>query len=1045
MIEKLIDFALHNRLLVVVMVLLVMGAGYRSYDQLPVDAFPDVSPNLVQVFTITEGLAPEEIERYVTYPVEVSMTGLPGIRQIRSISNFGLSVVSIYFEDDMDIYFTRRLVSERLQEAREEIPEGFGEPEMGPIATGMGLILYYYLEDTSDRYSLAELRTIQDWIVKYQLQTVPGVTEVLGIGGHEKQFQVNIDPQALLRYNLSLHDIILRIQENNVNVGAQFLSINAEEFVVRSEGLAHGVDDLANIVVKTDDGRPVYLRDVADIMVGGAIRRGLQTLNGEKEVVAGMVVQLYGTNASTVIERVEAKVEQIQKALPQGVRIVPYYEQSELVRASVSTVQNALLQGIVLVAIVLLVFMGGLRPSLVVALSIPFSVLFATLAMGQFGISANLMSLGGLAIAIGMMVDGAIVMAENVDRLLHKTDPNESRHQTVARACREVARPILFAITIVVIVFLPLFTLQGVEGKTFRPLAYTVALAMLGSLIFALIAAPVFSELLMRRRKSWQQQHTTQDDRRQRGEPIIVRTLLYFYQPLLHFFLRNRWFAVALSLILLLTGARVFTQLGMEFTPRLNEGDLIVNLTMAPSISLQETKRLTMIAERRMMQIPEVESVVSRIGRGEVGAHADPINTVHALVVLKPIEAWRPDIDQAAIEAELRHRLSGLPGILVNLTQPIQLTVDELVGGVKAELAVKLYGDDLQILKRYADEIAALLLTIPGAEDVQTEQLIGSPQLLIRPKREALARYGINLVDVQETIRAAIGGVTAGQVFDGVRRFDIYVRYQEEQRRTVEDVARLLVTAPTGERLPLGQLASIKTLVGPRQITRENNQRFATVQANIVGRDIGSFVAQAQRRLEQDIQLPPGYLISWGGQFELAQQANQRLALVVPITLGLIFLLLYMSFGSIRNSLLILLNIPLALVGGVISLWLLGENLSVPASVGFIALFGIALTNGMVLVTYLNQLVRQGLPIEEACKQGASQRLRPVLMTAITTALGLIPLLLASSTGSEVQRPLAAVVIGGLLTSTILTLLVAPAMYQWFALRTDKPRKLKGE
>lgn len=1045
MIEKLIDFALHNRLLVVVMVLLVMGAGYRSYDQLPVDAFPDVSPNLVQVFTITEGLAPEEIERYVTYPVEVSMTGLPGIRQIRSISNFGLSVVSIYFEDDMDIYFTRRLVSERLQEAREEIPEGFGEPEMGPIATGMGLILYYYLEDTSDRYSLAELRTIQDWIVKYQLQTVPGVTEVLGIGGHEKQFQVNIDPQALLRYNLSLHDIILRIQENNVNVGAQFLSINAEEFVVRSEGLAHGVDDLANIVVKTDDGRPVYLRDVADIMVGGAIRRGLQTLNGEKEVVAGMVVQLYGTNASTVIERVEAKLEQIQKALPQGVRIVPYYEQSELVRASVSTVQNALLQGIALVAIVLLVFMGGLRPSLVVALSIPFSVLFATLAMGQFGISANLMSLGGLAIAIGMMVDGAIVMAENVDRLLHKTDPNESRHQTVARACREVARPILFAITIVVIVFLPLFTLQGVEGKTFRPLAYTVALAMLGSLIFALIAAPVFSELLMRRRKSWQQQHTTQDDRRQRGEPIIVRTLLYFYQPLLHFFLRNRWFAVALSLILLLTGARVFTQLGMEFTPRLNEGDLIVNLTMAPSISLQETKRLTMIAERRMMQIPEVESVVSRIGRGEVGAHADPINTVHALVVLKPIEAWRPDIDQAAIEAELRHRLSGLPGILVNLTQPIQLTVDELVGGVKAELAVKLYGDDLQILKRYADEIAALLLTIPGAEDVQTEQLIGSPQLLIRPKREALARYGINLVDVQETIRAAIGGVTAGQVFDGVRRFDIYVRYQEEQRRTVEDVARLLVTAPTGERLPLGQLASIKTLIGPRQITRENNQRFATVQANIVGRDIGSFVAQAQRRIEQDIQLPPGYLISWGGQFELAQQANQRLALVVPITLGLIFLLLYMSFGSIRNSLLILLNIPLALVGGVISLWLLGENLSVPASVGFIALFGIALTNGMVLVTYLNQLVRQGLPIEEACKQGASQRLRPVLMTAITTALGLIPLLLASSTGSEVQRPLAAVVIGGLLTSTILTLLVAPAMYQWFALRTDKPRKLKGE
>jgi cobalt-zinc-cadmium resistance protein CzcA len=734
-----------------------------------------------------------------------------------------------------------------------------------------------------------------------------------------------------------------------------------------------------------------------------------------------------------VIERVEAKLAEVQKALPEGVRIVPYYEQRELVQASVSTVRNALLQGIALVAIVLLAFMGGFRPSVVVALSIPFSALFATLAMGYFGISANLMSLGGLAIAIGMMVDGAIVMAENVDRLLHESDPDEPRQRIVSRACREVARPIVFAIGIVIIVFLPLFTLQGVEGKTFRPLAYTVALAMLGSLLFALIAAPVFADLVMRRRKAWRTQRAVGGaGERLAREPIIIRGLLVVYRPLLRLLIRRRWAAVLLAGLMLIAGVGVFPLLGNEFTPRLNEGDLIVNMTMAPSISLEETKRLTLIAERRMMAIPEIESVVSRIGRGEVGAHADPINSVHALVMLKARETWRPGVDQAAIEAELRERLAGMPGVFVNLTQPIQLTVDELVGGVKADLAVKLYGDDLNLLKAHADEIAGVLNTLRGAEDVQTEQITGSPQLLIRPNREALARYGINLGRVQETIRAAIGGVTAGQVFDGVRRFDIYVRYQEPYRRTAEDVRRLLVNTPTGQWVPLGELASIETLVGPRQITRENNQRFSTVQANIVGRDIGGFVAEAQAAIEREVELPPGYLISWGGQFELAQQANRRLALVVPITLGLIFLLLYSSFGSIKNTVLILLNIPLALVGGVISLWLLGENLSVPASVGFIALFGIALGNGMVLVTYLNQLVREGHSLDDACLQGASLRLRPVLMTAVTTALGLIPLLLATGTGSEVQRPLAAVVIGGLVTSTILTLLVVPALYLRF-------------
>jgi cobalt-zinc-cadmium resistance protein CzcA len=738
-----------------------------------------------------------------------------------------------------------------------------------------------------------------------------------------------------------------------------------------------------------------------------------------------MVVQLYGTNASTVIERVERKPSEVQKALPEGVKIVPYYEQRELVQASVSTVRNALMQGIALVALVLLAFMGGLRPSIVVAMSIPFSALFATLAMGYFGISANLMSLGGLAIAIGMMVDGTIVMVENVDRLLHETGEDEPRRHVVARACGEVARPIVFAIAIIIIVFLPLFTLQGVEGKTFRPLAYTVALAMAGSLVFALLAAPVFADMLMRRRKTW--------GKGAAKEPIVVRGLLKVYQPIARLFIAQRWAAVVLASAMLAAGVLIFPRLGSEFTPRLNEGDLIVNLTMAPSISLEETKRLTMITERRMMQIPEIEAVVSRIGRGEVGAHADPINSVHALVVLKPADQWREDITQADIEADIRHRLSGMPGVLVNLTQPIQLTVDELVGGVKAELAVKLYGDNLEVLKAKADQIAGVLQTLEGAEDVQTDQITGTPQLLIRPRREALARYGVNLAEVQETIRAAIGGVSAGQVFDGIRRFDIYVRYQENYRKSPEDVARLLIAAPGGQHIPLGDLANIETLVGPRQITRENNQRFITVQANVVGRDIGGFVSEAQLAIDEQVELPPGYLVTWGGQFELAQQANKRLMLVVPITLGLICLLLYGSFGSVMNTVLILLNIPLALVGGIMGLWLFGENLSVPASVGFIALFGIALENGMVLVTYLNQLVTEGKRIDEASLQCACMRLRPVLMTAVTTALGLIPLLLATGTGSEVQRPLATVVIGGLITSTILTLLVLPALYKWFA------------
>lgn len=1026
MLGGLIRRVLASRLLVMLLAVLLMAAGWVSYRGLPVDAFPDVSPNLVQIFTLTEGLAPEEIETYVTFPVEVAMNGLPGVAEIRSISNFGLSVVNVYFADDVDIYFARQVVGERLQEAREQIPEGFGDPRLGPISTGMGQILFYYLEDTSGRYSLEELRTIQDWLIKYQLQTVPGVTEVLGIGGWEKQYQVEVVPNALLRYDVSLTDVIDSIRANNLNVGAQFLERNDEELIVRSVGLATGIGDLERVVIKTVDGTPVFLRDLAEIRVGGAVRRGVQTRDGVGEVVAGQVIKLFGANSSTVIGDVEKKVEEVNSTLPEGVRIVPYYQQKSLVEAAVRTVTTALLIGIGLVVLVLPVFMGGVRASVVVALSIPFSVLAAFIGMRLFGFSANLMSFGGLAIAIGMMVDGTIVMVENIERMLSGSKAGDDRLEIVAGAGAEVARPIFFAILIIVVVFLPLFTLQGVEGKTFRPLAATVAMAMVGSLIYALVIAPALAWLLMRR---------PERAGRGFGERAMSR-LRSGYEPLLRAFVSRRKLAIATALGLVVVGAILLPQLGSEFTPQLQEGTLVLRLTMAPSIALSESTRVALRVERRLMELPEVVSVVTRIGRGEVGAHTDPVNSAEMFLLLRPRNEWQV-ATQEDLEIRIREHLGHIPGVLTSFTQPIQMSIEELLEGVRAELAIKLFGDDLEVLKRQADRIAAVVERVRGAADVQVDQISGTPQLLIRIDRGAVARWGLNVEDVQHVVRAAIGGEGAGQVFEGVRRFEIVVRYPEEYRDTMEAVSAISVPTPDGATVPLNQLAGISEVVGPRQITRENGRRFITVQCNVVDRDIGSFVAEAQRAIDSEVDLPSGYLVTWGGQFELQRQANRRLLLVVPVTLLLVFVLLYSNFNSLGSSFLILLNIPLALVGGVAALWISGLNLSVPASVGFIALFGIALENGMVLVTHLNQLIERGGSPDDAAVEGALLRFRPVLMTAVTTALGLLPLLLSTGTGSEVQRPLATVVIGGLVTSTALTLLVLPSIYRWFVPRRD--------
>jgi cobalt-zinc-cadmium resistance protein CzcA len=1028
--EKIIPFVLRNRLLMVVLGSLVLAGGAYSYRQLPVDAFPDVTPTLVQVFTETAGLAPEEVEKYVTYPVEVAMNGLPSLKEMRSVSNFGLSVVNIYFEDGTDIYFARQLVNERLQLAREEIPSGFGEPEMGPISTGLGQILFYFVEDQTGKRTPQQIREIQDWLIKFNLQTVPGVTEVLSLGGDVKQFHIQVRPADLLRYDLSLHDVVEAVKANNSNVGAEFIVKNAEEYIVRSVGLAEKIADLEHIVLKSKSGTPVLLNQVADVGIGGEIRRGLATMNGKGEAVVGMVLKLIGTNTSTVIRDVKTRMGEINKVLPPGIRVAPYYDQATLVAKCVRTVTKALVEAAFLIVLIQLAMLGGIRPSVVVLAAIPFSLAFSFLLMRYFGVSANLMSLGGLAIALGLLVDGSVVMAENVDRMLRTGDADETVARVVLRACLEVARPIVLSLLIIVIVFLPLFTLQGVEGKTFRPMAQTMAFAMFGSMIFAVLLAPVLGSLLMRRPKQVASGHK---------EFIVVRWLVNAYRPIVTFFVRRPQAAIGTALALLIAGGILYTRLGSEFVPRLNEGDLLVRATMAPSISLEEAKESMTRFERRLLaKFPEVARVVTRVGRGEVGAHADPVNSGEAFVGLKPQDQWKTAKSPEALYAAMSQFFEDFPGVQFNFTQPIAAAVDELLTGTKADLAIKIFGPDMEVLKEKAAEIEAVIRSIRGAADVQKDQVTGTPQLRITVDRRAIARHGINVEDVQRIIGTAVGGEKAGQIFEGIPRFDILVRYEQESRGTAEAISHILVPARGGAKVPLGELARIEEIVGPRQVTRENNQRFIAVQCNVRGRDIGSFVEEAQKTIDAKVKLPPGYLASWGGQFELQQEANKRLALVVPATLLIVFLLLFSTFNSLKNSLLILLNIPLALVGGVAGLWLTGQNLSVPASVGFIALFGIALANGMVLVTYLNQLLREGVPMEETCIRGACLRLRPVLMTALAAGLGLVPMVLSSGTGSEVQRPLATVVIGGLVTSTAFTLLVIPAVYKWFAADVEK-------
>ena len=1017
--NQLIAFALRQRLLVVLLALIVAGSGVLALGRLPIDAFPDVTPVLVQIFTEAEGLAPEEVEKLITYPIEVSMNGLPGITDIKSLSAFGLSVVSVYFEDDVDIYFARQLVFERLQAAREEIPEGLGDPEMGPITTGLGNVYQYIVE--GDGYDLMELRSIQDWIVKYQLRTVPGVTEVLSAGGFAKQFQIQIDPNQLLKYDLTLDELVEAVEANNQNAGGGFIVRGSEEYLVRGVGWVQTADDIANIkIASRDGGTPIYVRDVADVTLGPEIRRGVVTRNGEGEVVSGIVLKLIGQNTSQVINNIKQKIAQINAQLPEGVRVVPYYDQADLVAKAIGTVKSALVEGGALVIAVLFLFLWNVRSALIVVAALPLSALFAFILMGYVGMSANLMSLGGLAIAIGMMVDGSIVMVENIFRHLTEEDWREVGFiSTVLRAAQEVARPILFGIGTVIIVFLPLFTLQGVEGKLFSPMAFTISFAMLGSLIFSLTLVPVLCTFVLGGRLS---------DK----ESPILRTLKRIYIPLLQKAIRHRAIIVGIAVSGLALSLAVVPFLGTEFVPILEEGSMLVQVTMAPSTSLEQAKEVTLKLEEALLSFPEVKNVLSNVGRAEVGGDPMPVNSSEIVVLLAPQEQWTTAKTKEELIKKMSEKLLQFPGILLNFTQPIAMRVDELTSGVKAQLAIMLFGDDLDLLVEKASEIQRLVSEVEGVADLQVEQVTGQPQVQIAIDRGKLARYGINVSEVQEVVRTAIGGSTAGQVFEGQRRFDIFLRLKERFRDDTEAIGNILVAAPDGSHIPLSQLATIRTVIGPKQINREDNQRRIVIQCNVRGRDMGGFVAEARRLVETKVALPPGYYVTWGGQFENQQRAMKRLSIIVPLTIFLIFIMLFSAFNSIRNALLIILNVPFALIGGILSLFLTGQYLSVPASVGFIALFGVAVLNGVVMVPYFNQLRAEGMSLGEAVMQGAELRLRPVLMTALTSSLGLIPLLLSTGVGSEVQRPLATVVVGGLFTSTLLTLFVLPTLYGWF-------------
>jgi cobalt-zinc-cadmium resistance protein CzcA len=1029
MLEKLIAYMLRQKGMVIFLSLLIIAFGSYSYLKLPIDAFPDVTNIQVEIVSHADGLSAIEIERNVTYPIEMAMRGLPDIDQMRSVTKFGLSIITIVFKDTVDIYFARQLVFERLAEAREKVPKGV-EVAMGPIGTAMGEIYQYTLEgkmpaDPQQKIAyLTNLRTIQEWIITPLLKTVAGVNEINSFGGYFKQYQVIVSPEKLVKYAVTVDDVYSAIGSNNENVGGNLLERGTDQYIVRGVGLIKNVSDIETIVLKSQGGTPTYIRDVAQVKVGEAVRMGAAMKDGKDECVGGIVMMLRGENSRDVVRRVASKVKEMNEnnILPEGIKLVPYYDRSDIVKGSVSTVNKALLEGSILVLIVLYLLLNSFRGSFVVLIALPLSLLATFIVMKLIGITANLMSLGGLAISIGMIIDTTIIQVENVQR--HLSEDLGERHPkllTVLKAVMEVRKPSIFGELIIALTFIPIISLEGIEGKMFSPLAITVAIALLASLFLSVFVIPVLCIIFLKPLPE--------------KESFIMKHASRIYLPLLEYAMNKKQIVLGAAGALLVISLFLVTRLGTEFIPIMDEGSFDMDVAMLPGVSLATSMEVNRMAAAKLKQFPELDTIVGRTGQTGVALDTRGSDKTGYVGVFKPKNEWRRDISKEELTNEMRKSLESIAGITFGFSQPIQCRIDELVAGTRAQLILKLFGEDIEVLSEKSAEIAKVLSTIRGGTDLNAEKVTGQPYLTVNIDRSKIARYGLNISDVQKVIEIAVAGKAASQLYEENRSFDINVRLPEEKRNSLEAIRNLMITTKTGINIPLEQLAEVKMIEGPAQISRQDGVRRIGIEMNITGRDIGSFVAEAKQKIKEKVKLPAGYYITWGGQFENQQRAMNRLMIIGPVAIGLILLLLYVTFTSIRLALLVISNLPFALIGGVFALFISGQYLSVPASVGFVVLFGVAVLNGLVLVSRISQLRDEGLGLQEAIRKGSLDRLRPVLMTASISIFSLIPMLLAGGAGSEIQKPLATVVVGGLVTSTLLTLLIIPSVYGWFEKR----------
>lgn len=1022
MLDRLLHFSLTQRLLVILAVTALAIWGGVSWTRLNLDAVPDITTNQVQINTETGGMGPEEVERLVTFPIETAMSGLPGVEGTRSLSQYGLSQVTVTFQDNVDIFFARQLVNERLGNVREALPANMAAPEMGPVSTGLGDIYMFSLE--SDKRDIMALRTVMDWQIVPQLRTVAGVAEVNVADGNMKQYQVVADPMRLQARGLGVHDLIEALRNNNQNAGGGVIDSGGERVLIRSVGMATKTADIENIPIATENGHPVLVGDVADVTTGTPVLTGLSTKDG-KQAMIGVAMMLKGANGRTVAEAVDKKIQEVKAQLPDDVKLTTVYNRSVLVNKTVHTVQKNLIEGGVLVIFVLLVLLGNWRGALIAALVIPLAMLFGIALMNSYGVSGNLMSLG--AIDFGLIVDGAVFMIENCVRRLAERRAHEGRtltreevRQSVLEASREVAKPTLTALTIITVVYLPILALEGTEGKMFKPMAWAVTFCLIGALIFTLTFVPTLASLIL------------SGDTREKHNPVMG-FFTKLYRPVLDFSLRMKWLVAVGATAMLVLAGLMFGGLGSEFIPTLDEGDLVVQPIRGRTVDADETVRLVTAAEKKVREVPEVTTIFSRSGTPEVATDPMPLSLTDSFIMLKERDKWRPGMTKEKIQSEIEEKLSVVPGQGYNFSQPIEMRFSELVSGVKADIGIKVFGEDLDTLRQKADEIAAVVRAMPGAADVEVEQVEPIPVLQIDIDRAAIGRYGVSISEIQELIGSALGGEEIGQIIEGDKRFGMVVRLPQEIRNSPEAIANLPVKASNGESIPLSTLAHIDNKPAPAQISRENGKRRVVVQMNVRGTDMGTFVTAAQKQIQAKVKMPEGYYITWGGQFENLQKASSRLMIVVPAALALIFVILFMTFGSIKQALLIFTGVPLAVTGGVFALAARGLPFSISAGVGFIALSGVAVLNGVVMVSAINRLREDfGHSVREATRLGALERLRPVLMTALVAALGFIPMAINTDIGAEVQRPLATVVIGGIMSATVLTLVVLPVLYIWF-------------